>query len=96
MTTLTNTNNKSIKGGIDMDTLLKAWVDYYAKNFDSMDAYAYAYRKVVVKGIKTLPVDEKEYARFRSGDDGCSYNTLSHCCEEFSFHNNYNEYNYDD
>ena len=30
MNKLTNTN-KSIKGGIDMDTLLKAWTDYYAE-----------------------------------------------------------------
>lgn len=97
MTTLTNTNNKSIKGGIDMDTLINAWTEYLMEvGFDRLDAYSMAYRKVVRKGIKTLPVDEKEYARFRSDDDGCRYNTLSHCCEEFSFHNNYNEYSYGD
>lgn len=95
MNKLTNTN-KSIKGGIDMDTLLKAWTDYYAESWDSIDAYALAYRKVVIKGTKTFPVIEKTYARFRSDDDGCHYVTHNHCDEEHSFHNNYNEYNYNE
>lgn len=64
MTTLNNTNNKSIKGGIDMDTLINAWTEYLMETgFDRLDAYAMAYRKVVRKGIKHLPHEEKSYAR---------------------------------
>ena len=64
MTTLNNTNNKSIKGGIDMDTLINAWTEYLMEvGFDRLDAYSMAYRKVVRKGIKTLPHKEKPFAR---------------------------------
>ena len=93
----TNSNNKRTGGQqMTIDELLNIWEEHLIEvGFDQLDAYSLAYRKVIIQKVRRLPKTYKEHVCIRNDDDGNRCNSLNHYNDEYSYHNNYNEYNMD-